>query len=259
MEECRPIRPVLGVERELRTVAVNAVIGGATAAVIQLFRDGSAWDAFWTGALGGGVAYAGKRLAVEDFAGAGFLGRGVNSLGSSVIRNAGEGRGAFHEMAVPVGPVRVYFDRVDGVHARLDVATVLAAAALVVGYDARLDPGASLSAGALVFRGAGPMPGLSAAGAMMVWEDMPASEGPRLMAHERVHLLQYDQAVLTWSGSAEEWIAGRSLLGRSLTRYMDFGGVALGAHAALSLLLEYRERPWESEAYFLAELAHPVH
>ncbi|HUG42286.1 MAG TPA: hypothetical protein VMM12_17615 [Longimicrobiales bacterium] len=244
---------------EANTLAVNALLGGATAAVVQMAKGGPVWDAFWTGALGGGTAYAGKRVAVEEFAGAGFLGRQIASLGGSLVRNATAGRPLLEEVVLPLGPVRLYVSKAAGVQPRLDVATLMAGAAFVIAYDARLDPAASLSAGALVFRGSGPTPGMSGAGATMVWAEMPEEEGPRLMAHERVHLLQYDQAFLSWADPLERWIAARAGAGAAVLRHFDFGGVVLGARVGLGLALEYSDRPWETEAYFLAELAHPVH
>lgn len=261
MTECQAHRPALGFEQELRTAGVNALLGGATAAVVRMVRGEPVWDGFLAGAVGGGVGYVGKRIAVEDFYGAGFLGRELASVGGSVVRNAAAGVGPLDEVVLPVGPVRLYVSRERGIVPRVDMASVVAAGAFMLAYDARFDPAASLSAGALVFRGNGLMPGLSSAGAMMVWDDarIPADEGPRLMAHERVHILQYDQAFLAWGEPMERWVTDRSrLLPRNLLDHVDIGGLVVGARGGLSLAMDYHDRPWEHEAYFLAETAHPV-
>ena len=60
---------------ELEFLSGNAALGGLTAALIQKLRGVSFWEAFVDGALGGAVAYAGKRIAVERFYGAGLVGR----------------------------------------------------------------------------------------------------------------------------------------------------------------------------------------
>lgn len=260
MAECPAYRPALGFEQELRTAGVNALLGGATAAVVRMVRGEPVWEGFWAGAVGGGVGYVGKRVAVEDFYGAGFLGRELASVGGSVVRNAAAGVGPLDEIVLPVGPVRLYVSREHGITPRVDLASVAVAGAFMLAHDARLDLAATLSAGALVFRGDALMPGLSSAGVMMVWDDdaIPAHEGPRLMAHERVHILQYDQAFLTWGEPVERWMADRSRLPRAILDHVDVGGFVLGARSGLSLALDYHDRPWEREAYFLAEMGHPV-
>lgn len=259
MAQCAPMHFDPGLRQELAVVGANALLGGMTAATARALRGEPFWSSFWTGAVGGGVVYAGKRIAVEDFAGAGLVGREVASVGGSMVRNAASGRAALQELVLPVGPVRLYISR-QGVVPRVDVATVVAASAFMLYYDARLDLGQSLSAGALIFRGTGPMPGLSSAGAVMVWDDMPAHEGPRLLAHERVHILQYDQAFLSWGERPENRITDLvpDRWSGGLFGYLDTGAVVLAGRSALSALLPYAHRPWEAEAYLMAELAHPI-
>ena len=259
MEECDATRfDDAGFEQELTVGAVNALLGGVTSAALRFVRGEPAWDAFWQGALGGSLTYAGKRVAVERFYGAGLVGRQLGSVGGSIVRNAAAGRGMLEELVLPAGPVRLYISE-RGVTPRLDVATVITAGAFMLNYDARLDPGASLSAGALIFRGDTPMPGLTGAGAMVVWPDMPASEGPRLMAHERVHILQYDQLFLSWGEGLERWTARQAPPGLGgILDHFDFGLSPLGIRTGLALALDYRARPWETEAYFLAQRVYPI-
>jgi hypothetical protein len=260
MEVCAAPHYDPGLRQELAVAGVNALLGGVTAAAGRAVRGEPIMQGFWTGVVGGGVIYAGKRIAVEDFGGAGFLGREVASVGGSMIRNASAGLAPFEEMVFPVGPVRLYVTR-HRVVPRLDVASVATAAAFVLVHDARLDARESLSAGALIFRGDGPMPGLSSAGTVMVWHDLPAHEGPRLLAHERVHILQYDQAFLSWGERPERRIVGRApgpagFLG--FLGFFDTGALVLGARTGLAALMPYAARPWEREAYLMAEIAHPI-
>lgn len=138
------------------------------------------------------------------------------------------------------------------------MAALVTSGVFIAAYDARLDPEASLSAGALIFRGDTPMPGLSSAGVSVVWADMPASEGPRLMAHERVHILQYDQAFLSWGEALERWSTGQVPAIDGALRHLDLGATALGIRSGLALALGYHHHPWEREAYFLAQRVLPV-
>jgi hypothetical protein len=245
---------------ELTLAGVNAALGGATAAVFRLARGeplADALAAFWTGAAGGSLTYAGKRVAVERFRGAGLVGRPLASVGGSMVSNASAGRAPLSRLVFPVGPVRVYAGSATAPRITLDVATVVASAVFIGVYDARLDPGASLSSGSLVFRGRGSSPGLTSAGATLVWSDMPASEGPRLLAHERVHVLQYDQAFLSWGEPLERW-ALRPGPDAGLWRHVDLGVAAVGLRAGLGYAFDYRARPWEREAYWLARRAYPI-
>lgn len=246
-----------GWQQELTAAGINALLGGMTAAAGRILRGEPAWGSFWKGAAGGGAIYAGKRVAVEGFDGAGLLGREIASVGSSVVRNAARGGTVFEEVVLPVGPVRLYWSA-DGVMPRLDVATVAATAAMMVSYDARIDPLASLSNGAVVLRGHSLTPGLSSAGAILTWEDMPRTEGPRLLAHERVHILQYDQAFHLWTEAPERWLVRQSPVGSRVLDHLDFGGLALGMRMGLNTAMDYESRPWEREAYLLSQFAHPV-
>lgn len=244
---------------QLFTAGMNALVGGVTAAVTRVVRGEPIDGAFWTGALGGGVVYAGKRVAVEPFAGAGLMGRELASVGASITRNAGAGRGWLEEVVLPVGPVRLYVSG-DGVSPRLDVATLVASATFVVVHGARLDLPQSLSSGAVVLRGQTPMPGLTSAGAMTVWSDadIPPHERARLLAHERVHVLQYDQTFLSVDEPLERWLATRSARRSGVLEHLDLGGLTVGLKGTIGLGLPYHARPWEREAYFLGRTAHPL-
>lgn len=258
MAECPAVVMSATTARQEATVAgVNALLGGATAAIYRLAHGESPWGAFWKGALGGGLIYAGKRVTVEPFDGAGLAGREVASVGGSMVRNASAGRGLLDRVVLPLGPVRLYIGE-GPVRARLDLATVMASAVFVGRYGARWDPSASLSAGALIFRAKTPTPGLTAAGATALWDHMPASEGPRLMAHERVHILQYDQSFLSWGQPLERWALDRGPAG-AFFRHVDVGGTALAIRSGAALAFDYRSRPWEWEAYFLSQRVYPAH
>ena len=100
-------RPDPGVG-EVTFLGANTLIGALTGGIFQTLRGGSFADGFTRGALGGAVVYAGKRLSVERFSGAGFLGREIAAVGTSIVRNAGEGAATLRRLVLPVGPLRLY-------------------------------------------------------------------------------------------------------------------------------------------------------
>lgn len=80
---------------EVTFASANALLAGLSAGLLQVIRKGSFKHGFATGALGGAVVYTGRRLAVEDFWGAGLMGRQISAVGSSLTRNAGDGEPVF--------------------------------------------------------------------------------------------------------------------------------------------------------------------
>ena len=93
---------------ELAFLSGNAALGGLTAALIQELQGGSFWRAFLEGALGGAVVYGGKRIAVERFYAAGLVGRQVAAVGTSMVHNVSDGRGALERLVLPIGLARLY-------------------------------------------------------------------------------------------------------------------------------------------------------
>src|SRR5207302_406873 len=87
----------------------NVLIGGTIAAFRAHIAGRSAWSAFKTGALGGGIHFLGKEIGVGRWAPSGVLGTVVAATGTSIVANASEGRGALSEVSVPVSAVRLRF------------------------------------------------------------------------------------------------------------------------------------------------------
>lgn len=269
--EAQVLEPVPGSEwrsswsGELSTLGINALVGGVTAAVPQLRRGGrgNLLDRFARGALGGSVGYAGKRLTVERWDGAGFLGRETSAVGASMVSNAARGRPLLSEVVLPLGPVRLHVRRTDAVavNAKLDLAATAAIAYAATRPDTRLDLGKSLSAGAPVFftensRPAFAPEGHHAFGVVRVetteseW-DQQFERAATLFAHERVHTLQHDLALQAWGAPAQRWLLARIPGGKTLDRYVDLGLHAV-LWAGLNAAVPYEDRPWEREAYFLS-------
>lgn len=234
---------------ELETLGTNALLGGVSAGVVAMLRRKPVGEAFVKGFTGGTLVYAGKRIAVERWFGAGLVGRQVGLLGGSIVGNAGAGRGTFDRIAFGFGPVRGYV-----VAARrstrwsVDVPAVAAAVWGIVASGYTFDPGQSVSSGALVFtEGAHTLPGTSF---------VPEAGGERatyVRAHERVHILQYDQSFLFWGDPFESWLARRVPALEGPLDHLEFNLVSLGAAllTAIYIVPSHADQPWEREAMYL--------
>lgn len=235
-------------------LGANSLLAGVTAGVRRHFAGGSFWGGFAGGALGGSVTYAGKRVSGERFAGAGLLGREVAAVGASMVLNASDGRGLLETVTLPAGPLRLYVDRSAPLtlQARLDLAGVVAAAYVATRASA-VDWRSSLSSGAPVFLVRQPSlaAGRHIAGVIQLRDDTPEVM-ERSLAHERIHVAQYDFASYVWSRPAERALLGGSRSGRWISSHVDFG-LHLPVQGILSLLVPYPQRPWEWEAHVLSD------
>ena len=151
---------------------------------------------------------------------------------------------------------------------RWDVATVVVIAYAALQPNDRFDLSESVSSGAVVFRryvsaGQVPWEGVQVAGVVQIRhapyekdDGVTVAQDVRdflagVTAHERVHVLQYDQSFLLWSAPAEDAVLDRSRAGRALHRNFDLGvGVALWA--SMNAAIPSDDRPWEREAYFIS-------
>lgn len=259
-EPCTAPEPTTGqseIRAEVTGAAVNALLGGLTAGIPAAVRGESFTRAFVAGAAGGAVIYGGKRVAVERFAGAGLLGREIAAVGGSVVRNVARGDPAASAITLPLGPVRLELGRGRDPRIRLDLATLIATGVFMVHEGGRFEPGHSLSAGALVFRSESRLDGMHAAGVILVPdENVHEYDQPLLLAHERVHVVQYDQAHLSWGAPAESWLLRGTGVGRWVNRRVDLGLTA-AAKRLLNFAVAYDARPWEHEADRIAELGAP--
>lgn len=246
--------------------AGNAALGGLTAGVARKLDGGAFWPAFRDGALGGAVAYAGRRVAVARFDGAGFLGRELASVGGAVVANAADGRGRFARLTLPIGFIRL--DANLDARAReacsfwlspsLDLPTFVATLYYVVRDDVEVDADASLSAGTPVFhsfdrRADGNWRGEQLAGVIRVLgnpgDPLPDHARRDVLAHELVHVLQYDFGQAAWSAPVEAWLLER--VPARVGCHVDLG-LHLLPWALANLLVPYEQRPWEHEANFLS-------
>lgn len=244
---------------DLTFLGANALLGAMTGGVVQWARGGSFQDGFSRGAAGGAVAYAGRRLAVERFDGAGLLGRQLSAVGISVVRNASEGRPTFEALVFPVGPIHLHVHRSDGttITPKVSVVGLVQVVTLGLQTEAKFDLAASLSAGAPVFHSPGrqvvgrdgPVMGRMANGSIIL-SDLPTNFLPSVFAHERVHVLQHDFADLAWTDPIEEAILDRFGPTRRLGRYVH-AGILYPPALLYAIIEDSRKRPDEIEALHL--------
>lgn len=250
---------------EFAVLSGNAVLSGVTAGVVQKIRGGSFRDGFMRGLAGGAVVYAGKRLVAERWDGAGLLGREVAAVGTSMVRNAGDGVPLFQRFALPLGIVRVYVDRASArpVQVHLDAWAAAWTAYGISESQLDFDAHRSLSFGTPVFRtnnkvmstGDIKAGGYSKAGVVLL-SDVPAW-GPvyaeRAIHHEMEHVLQEDQIQATWLRPAQEALLPRLPGGRLFDRWIDVNLSTEVLDGFSNLIHEHDVRPWELEADYLAK------
>lgn len=235
-------------ERDLHYLGVNAALGAVTASAASLLRGEAPWKGLVVGATGGALVFGGKRVAVEPGWGRGLAGRQIALVGSSMVANHVAGRGTFGRLALGFGPVRYYVGA--GVEAGEDWRVDLVGVGAILwvwrnGGDFAVRPYDTLSQGAVVIAGGD---FLAAPGTIVVMGR--DSTYPYYMAHESVHVLQYDQAYLFWGDAVDD--AVWRFLGFTVPRRVELGAPALIAAAALARRRPHHELPWEHEAMELA-------
>lgn len=244
--------------------AANALINGLTAGIAQELRGGSFRDGFTRGALGGAIVYAGKRLAVEDFDGAGLLGREVAAVGGSIVRNASDGIGTFDRLVLPVGLARVYWQRGPqrSLQLKFDPVAIGWTIYGIVEPELEINFERTLSAGTPVFQTndkiisvgddnhAG---GIAESGVIFLsnvsqWGD-PFLQ--RAFAHERVHVLQTDNIFLNWIEPQDDRLLRLLPGGSAINRWMDVNVSTEIMRLLANAFDRHRDRPWEVEAIYL--------
>lgn len=196
---------------EIAAFSTNALIGAATAGVRALLEGRDFGQAFIGGALGGGVSYAGKRIAVADFGAAPITGRVVASFGHAMIAGAGSSL-LPDSVRLPIGPFRIGLSWSDGVRPSFAVVgrEVVVLAQLLADDGLRFDRDRSLAAATPVFVtrrsrlwNGGEQVGGFASGSLILLDGLYAEDSYR---HEVVHVLQHDFMEVAWDRPLEEWL-----------------------------------------------------
>lgn len=251
-------RPDAGVG-EVTFLGANTLIGALTGGLVQALGGGSFSDGFTRGALGGAIVYAGKRLSVERFAGAGWIGREVAAVGTSIVRNASTGVPNLHRLVLPLGPLRVHFqangDQV--VNVKLDLLELVMLGRAVAEPALTFDVGRTFSAGAPVFLAEhrtivynGDRVGGVTQGGTILLSGRGVDDPELVFAHERVHVIQLDFFRQAWLLPLDEWIFRNTPLA-ALQRYIDLNVSTVLLGTAWNGLIDVDNRPHEIEASFL--------
>lgn len=248
-----------GWTKDVGYAAANALVSGVVTGLFRAFSDdGSFGEGFRAGAAGGVVTYGGKLLAAQRFAGAGLLGRQVASVGGSLVSNAREGRGAFDRLTFQLGLGRLYWDRMGSrVAFRPDVVTLYYTALGVASSGVELDGSRTLSAGTPVFvtrAGSTALDGNAAGRAYggVIVMDVNAMVGlGDIAAHERVHVLQYDQQFALWGEPTERGLF--SLFGPGVADILGRADLSIGLLPLLPFIdsVSHDDNPLEWEAAHL--------
>jgi hypothetical protein len=243
--------------------SANMLLSGITAGITQELRGGSFRDGFARGAMGGLVIYGGKRIAADHFSGAGFVGRQVGAVGSSMVYNAGVGAGTFDRLVFPVGITRVYWQRPTGqVQVKVDAMALGWTIYGIIEPELEFDGGSTVSAGTPVFRTRGKVisfgndshaGGIVQSGAIYLsdvkqWGDAFLE---KTFAHERVHTMQVDHLFLTLNEPHDDWLLKRAPFGRTINRWVDINLSTELLRLLAGAFDEHGNRPWELEAIYL--------
>lgn len=216
---------------DIALLGANTLVGGLTAGITAKLRGKEFTEAFWYGSVGGSLSFAGKRIAAEQFDGAGFLGRQVAAVGHSAISNAGRGDEPFSMLWFPIGPVHLQHSWADGkTRARLNLldAGMLAYAAsrpeLSINWRSSISQGAFVFDApnrALVNRGMNAR-GI-AFGSTILMSGINVPDRRTTLAHETAHVLQYDFIVYAWTYPIEDWLIAQLPWRPKALDYVDFG------------------------------------
>ena len=249
---------------EFSTASANVLISGVTAGVTQKLRRGSFKDGFTRGAFGGAVIFAGKRVAVEDFYGAGLIGRQVTNVGASMVWNAGAGLKEFDRLAFPLWFGRLYWHRTGnaGVQFKVDAMALAYTIYGIAEPALHFDASKTLSFGAPVFRTENQLIDLGTrevggvvSNSVVFLSDVPQwgqEVLSRTNAHERVHVLQMDQLFLTLNADYDDRLLRRLPAGRTVARWVDVNVSSTMLSLIARAIDEHGSRPWELEAIHLA-------
>lgn len=255
----------------LTVLAINSLIGALTGGVAQRLRGGSFENGFAWGAGGGAVVYLGKRIAAERFWGAGLAGREIASVGTSMVRNASEGRPVLSRVLVQAGPLPIRLDMTLAagieVKPRVDVFALGWLGYGLADRRLRLELGESFSSGAPVFRArdegivshGATIWGVTVARTVFLSDPtrlyLSAAEREETLVHERIHVIQQDFVLSAWSDPVTDAVLRHLPRTGWLREYLSFNAVGWMLGTVGDLVYsrdELYRSPTELEASFLS-------
>jgi hypothetical protein len=255
------LRPLTSRDR-VAHLAVNGALAGFASGMYALARGKNPWRAAVQGFGGGIIMGAGKQIAGRRLDGAGFVGRQVAAVGTSLVRSASEDTLV---MLLPLGPMtlEVRPRAVDRVRPRVNLVAAGTVLYYVIRDDTRFDLGSSLSAGAPVFRFPtetvtsrdGVIFGRMDFGTIVMGADpVMWSESRRMtLPHEAIHVVQYDFMEHALTLPPERAFLRMVGVSEGIRRHVDTGLLSALLAGVLQMHMDYDDRPWEREAVILTE------
>lgn len=244
---------------EVTFLGANSLLGALTGGVLQKIGGGSFADGFARGALGGGIVYLGKRVTVARFDGAGLLAREIAAVGTSIVRNAGDGVPTLSRFTFPVGPTRLHVRPADERPLRMsvDMAELIWMTYGIAEPALALQVGKSLSAGSAVFLAENrsirlndeEVGGVTGPGTILL-AGRGATDSDAVFAHERVHVIQRDFYSQAWFLPLERWLLRNTPIA-PVQRYVDFNILTSLYLSGWSAVVARDDRLEEIEADFL--------
>ena len=231
-------------------LAVNVGLSAITSGVVSLVRHGSFRRGILGGAVGGGLGFLGKLVAVDPSVGAPFVGRQIGAIGASLTRSAALGDPFFDQVVLPVGPLRLYLNPKEPgtTTVRVDLESVVWTAYGLLADRFSLDVGKSLSTGAFVFTSSdrlfSDVTTVGRVGGGNVFLDRTRADA--VLYHEAAHLLQIDYLKISLGEPLERWIAGGTKLNRvPVWSLIDLGVADYPMRLALGPLMETEAKSLE--------------
>lgn len=242
---------------DLTFTAASAALGGLTGGVGRWLNGGSFSEGFTIGSAGGALSFAGRRVAVADFPGAGLVGRQISAVGASVVANTAGGRLPLERLDLAVGPLIVHFALNERLkpQPRLVLWDAFWLISAIAEPKLQFDWRESLASGSPVFFAPDHLVGHRAAGKhrgglILLGQNYQSTT----LKHELVHVLQFDMVHRFWGQPLESWALRTLGGGPEISRWIAFGltGPLLAAAVKDGLSLQWEQRPWEVEAEYLS-------
>ena len=256
--------PQLAHAQDARTrasdAAINVALGGITGAITAAVHRQSVWTGAWRGLAGGTVMAGARQLAGSQTLGTGIAAREISAVGISLIAAGGD---STINYLFPIGPATIIVGPHASVDWRLNLTQTIAAIGLATSPNTRFDAENSLYAGAPVFRDRRKHFGESGTKEFLGAEEVgtirlaPEAFDPmipnsaRALPHETIHVLQEDYLNFAVTLPVERAALRTFPLGRLFARHLDIGLLTPGVGNVAMMILPYRNRPWEREAYAL--------
>jgi hypothetical protein len=256
--DAAPSRAQASPQGRASNVAVNGALGAVTATVRQAICGCFSWRGVAQGAAGGAMMSVGKQIAGADFVASGLIGRQVNAVGVSAIASTGREHPL---LLLPVGPVTLHLRPGTGepLRARVDLVDLTVLALVALDSDMKVHWPSTIAAGAPVIlhdrewlAHGYEAHGFALLGNVFVQSRFSPLVRRELVAHEAIHVLQWDALRQLATHPAERSVVRRFPRVEGYTSFLDVGLVAPAAILLLGSVIPYYHQPWEKEAYLLA-------